>query len=64
MKGVYLYSPKNLKVLLKVQWIFVIFLTFFVIRSFRGTCLSVKLLKGYMVRERLDTLLCALILKK
>jgi len=29
---VYLYSSKNLKFLLKVQWIFLIFLSLFVIR--------------------------------
>ena len=44
----------NIKVL-KLQWIFVILLSFFVIRSFRGTCFSVKLMTGYMVRERLGT---------
>jgi len=26
---------------------------YFVIRNFRGTCSSVEMLKGYMVRERL-----------
>jgi len=28
---------------------------YFVIRSFRGTCSSVGMLKGYMVRKRLGT---------
>ena len=28
---------------------------YFVIRNFRGTCSSVGMLKGYMVRERLGT---------
>jgi len=28
---------------------------YFVIRHFRGTCSSVRMLKGYMVRERLGT---------
>jgi len=27
----------------------------FVIRNYRGTCLSVEMLKGYMVREKLKT---------
>jgi len=52
---VYLYSSKNLKILLKVQWVFVSLLSLFVIRNFRGTCSSVKMLKGYMVRERFGT---------
>jgi len=51
--GIYLFSYKNTKVLLKIQWIFVILLSFFVIRYFRGACSSVEMLKGYMVRERL-----------
>jgi len=54
-KGVYLYSSKNIKVLLKIQWIFVILLSLFVIRNFTGPCSSVEMLKGYMVRERLGT---------
>jgi len=53
--GVYLYGSKNINVLLKIQWVFVILLSFFVIRNFRGTCSSVKMLKRYMVRERLET---------
>ena len=32
-----------------------ILLRLFVTRNFRGTCLSVELLKGYMIRERLGT---------
>jgi len=28
---------------------------YFVMRNFRDTCLSVKMLKGYIVRERLGT---------
>ena len=28
---------------------------YFIIRNFRGTCLSVKMLKVYMIRERLGT---------
>ena len=50
---VYLYSSKNLNVLLKIQWVFVILLSLFVIRNIRGTCSSVEMLKGYMVKERL-----------
>jgi len=30
-------------------------LSLFVIRTFRGTCSTVEMLKGYMVRERLGT---------
>jgi len=43
--------------LIVIKYIFVILLSFFVIRKFRGrpTCSSVKMLKGYMVRERLGT---------
>jgi len=33
--------------------IFVVFLSFFVIRSFRGTCSSTEILKGSMARESL-----------
>jgi len=49
----YLYSSKNLNVLLKIQWVFVILLSLFVIRNIRSTCSSVVMLKGYMVKERL-----------
>ena len=52
--GVYLHSSKILQVLLKIQQIFVIVLSL-VIRNFRGTCSSVKMVKGYMFRERLGT---------
>jgi len=40
---------------LKLQWIFVILLSLFVIRNFRGTCSSAQMLEGYMGRERLGT---------
>ena len=40
---------------LKNQWIFVILLSLFVTRNFKGTCSSFEILKGYMVRERLGT---------
>jgi len=46
---------KNLKVILTIQWIFVILLNLFVIRYFKGACASDETLKGYMVRERLGT---------
>jgi len=36
----YLYGCKNLEVLLKIQWVFVIFLSRFVTRNFRGVCSS------------------------
>ena len=32
------------------KYVFVIFLSLYVIRSFRGTCSSIKMLKGYMAR--------------
>jgi len=53
--GVHLYSSENMKVLIKFQWIFVILLSFFVIRYFGVTCPSVEMLKGYMVTEKLGT---------
>jgi len=53
-KGVYFYSSKNLIRSTKMQWIFVISITL-VIRTFRGTFSSVKKLKKYMARERLET---------
>jgi len=52
--GVYL-SSKMLKVLLIIQYIFGILLSFFVIRNFMGTCSSIEMLMGYMFRERLVT---------
>ena len=42
------------KILLIMQWIFVISLSLFV-RNFMGTRSSAKMLKGHMVRERLGT---------
>jgi len=44
-----------LKVLLKIQWISIILLSLFVIIYYRGTCSSLEMLKGYMVREKLGT---------
>jgi len=35
------------------KYIFIIFLSLFLIKNFRGTCSSVKMLKGYMARESL-----------
>jgi len=32
------------------KYIFVIFLSLFVIRNVRGTCSSIEMMKGYMVR--------------
>ena len=49
------YSYKTLKVLSKFSGFFVIRLSLSVIRNSRGTCWSVKMLKWYMVRERLAT---------
>jgi len=54
---VYLYSSKNLKVILKVQWIFVILLSLFVISNFKGTCSPVQMLTGYMVDKGWEPLL-------
>jgi len=38
------------------KYIFVIFLSLFVMRNFRGTCSYKEMLKGYMVRESLGIL--------
>jgi len=38
----------NMTLLLKIQWIFVILLSLFVIRNFRCTCSSIEVLKRYM----------------
>jgi len=35
--------------------VFVIFLSLYVTRNFRGTCSSIKMLKGYMPRVSLGT---------
>jgi len=42
-----------MKVLLKIQWNFVILLSLFVIRNLRGTCSLFEMLKKYMVRDML-----------
>jgi len=45
--GVFLCtSSKNLKVLLKIQWMFVILISLFDLRNVRGTCSPVELLKA------------------
>ena len=56
-KNIYLYTSKNLKVILKILLNFVILLCLFVISNFSGwpTRSFVEMLKGYMVRERLGT---------
>jgi len=38
------------------KYLFVIFLSLFVIRNFRGTCSYNKMLKGYMAGESLGIL--------
>jgi len=38
------------------KYIFVIFLSLFVIRNFRGTCSYNEMLKGYIARESLEIL--------
>jgi len=43
------------KIILICKYIFVIFFMLFVIRNFRGTYLSIEMLKGYMARESLGT---------
>jgi len=52
---IFIHSSVNIifKIMLICKYIFVIFLNFFVIRNFRGTCSSIEMLKGYMARERL-----------
>jgi len=52
---VYVYSPENLKIILRLSGFFVL-LSLFVIRNVRGTRSSVEMLKGYTVRKRLGTL--------
>ena len=37
------------------KYIFVIFLSLFVIRNYRGTCSSIEMLKWYMAKEALGT---------
>jgi len=56
--SIYTYSSEDYfknHYMLIGKYIFVIFLTLFVWRNFRGTCLSVKMLKGYMARESSGT---------
>jgi len=53
--GVYFYNSKHQKVSLQVQKIFIILLSLFVIRDFKGTSSSVEMLKGNMVTKRLGT---------
>jgi len=38
------------------KYIFVVFLSLFVLRNFRGTCSYNEILKGYMAGERLGIL--------
>jgi len=52
---IYFQIFQNIRVILNIQWIFAILLSLFVIRNFRCTCSSIKMLKGYMVTERLGT---------
>ena len=52
---VHLYSSKHQKVLLPIQWIFLILLSLFITSHSRGTCASVEIMKRYMFRERLGT---------
>jgi len=44
-----------MKVPSNTQLVFVTSLSFLVIGNSRGTCSSVEMLKGYMVKERLGT---------
>jgi len=37
----------------EIRWIFVILVSLFAATKFKGTCSSVEILKGCMVRERL-----------
>jgi len=41
--------------MLIAKYVFVIFLSIFVIRHFRGKCSSLEMLKGYMARDSLET---------
>jgi len=51
--GIYLYSSKILKLLLRVQWIFVTFSAFLWHQIFYGHMLICLNVEGYMFRERL-----------
>jgi len=54
---IFTHSSVNIifKIMLIGKYIFVFFLNLFVIRNFKGTCLSIEMLKGYMARESLGT---------
>jgi len=68
-REIYIYTSFISKYLYIYQWILfskaivclllnisrLIMIKYFVIRNFRGTCSSVEMLKGYMVRKRLGT---------
>jgi len=41
--------------MLIVKYLWIIMTKYFVMRNFRGTCSSVEMLKGYIVRGRLGT---------
>jgi len=58
MRKIYLYLFPNIltyKSSIKTSVNFYILLILFVIRNFRGTCSSIEMLKGNMVRERFGT---------
>jgi len=40
------------------KYIRLVMIKYFLIRNIRGTCSSVEMLQGYLVREKLGTLLC------
>ena len=52
---IYPYSSETLNLLFKIQWVFVILLSLFVMRKVRATCSSAEMLKRCMVKERLGT---------
>jgi len=54
---IFIHTSVNIifKIMLIGKYIFAIFLNFFVIRNFRGTCSSIETLEGYMARESLGT---------
>jgi len=45
------YYFQNHYIMLIAKYVFVIFASLFAIRTFRGACSSIKMLKGYMAKE-------------
>jgi len=54
-KNHYFHISKNLQVLIKVQWVYVILRSVCVVSDFIGTCFSVETQNGYIFRQTLGT---------